>query len=76
MWNDIDFESPPEDREVLGFAETGQCRVIRYFKGKPNTFLKIVAWMDLPERPDWLETEVEIKEVEKPKKKRGRPKKS
>lgn len=72
MWNDIDFDTPPEDRDILGFAETGQCRVVRYFKGKPNTFLNIVAWMELPEKPDWLEQEVEVEE--KPKK-RGRPKK-
>lgn len=74
MWNDIDFDTPPEDRDILGFAETGQCRVVRFYKGKPNTFLKIVAWMDLPEKPDWLEHEVEVEE--KPKKKRGRPKKT
>lgn len=73
MWNDIDFDTPPEDRDILGFAETGQCRVVRYFKGKPNTFLKIVAWMDLPEKPDWLTVE-EVEVVEAPKK-RGRPKK-
>ncbi len=73
MWNDIDFDTPPEDREILGFAETGQCRVVRYFKGKPNTFLKIVAWMDLPEKPDWLTIE-DVEVFEAPKK-RGRPKK-
>lgn len=73
MWNDIDFESPPDNCDVLGFAETGKCIVVRYFKGKPNTFLKIVAWMNLPDDPDWLEQEVRVEE--KPKKKRGRPKK-
>lgn len=73
MWNDIDFESPPENCDILGFAETGQVRVVRYYNGKPNTFLKIVAWMELPEKPDWLTVE-EVEVVEAPKK-RGRPKK-
>lgn len=48
VWRDPISDPPPETFEVIICTETGRVTASRYFKGKFNTYVPVVGWMEMP----------------------------
>lgn len=69
MWISTDEQLPPDRTKVLGYTDDKTYKIVTCYKGRFDTYMKILFWTNLPSPPTI--NSLELCE----KKKRGRPKK-
>lgn len=57
IWNDPITVPPPERTDVLIYTEENRMKVARVCRGKWDTYVKVMAWTELPDKPK-INTEV------------------
>lgn len=65
-WNSTKDKLPPDMIDVLGYTDADKFKVVSIKNGVWNTYMNVLYWMWLPDKPD-------IKS-EEPTKRRGRKK--
>lgn len=65
-WNSTKDKLPPDMVDVLGYTDADKFKVVSIKNGVWNTYMNVLHWMWLPDKPD-------IKSEEPPKR-RGRRK--
>lgn len=68
-WINITEQLPPENIDVLVCTDMKKMKVVSLRNGIFNTYMKVVAWQQLPDFPSFNDDD-------SVKKRRGRPKKA
>lgn len=48
MWYNPIENPPPENTDVLVYTDMDKMKVAKYFKGKWDTYMKVIGWQELP----------------------------
>lgn len=48
MWYDPIEAPPPENVDVLIYTDSDKMKVARYYKGRWDTYMKVLGWQELP----------------------------